>query len=318
MEQIMNFKINGMILAVLCLFSITSTTAINFDDSLDTGIILIGDTGKNNDGQLNVSRSIQDFCTTEKCDLGLLAGDNVYPAGVKSATDTILETMFDKYYNPLNIPFLVTLGNHDYGKLTNDWKRGRYQLEHAKKNPAFKLPAFYYIHETQDAVIAVLDTTRLMWRKETFAQRDMLAKAYELAKSKNKWYFVMGHHPYLSNGKHGNAGNYERLPFPFFVSGSNVKKFIQRHICGKAHFYFAGHEHSLQVFDGNIKGCNTQLIVSGTGASASKLMKRNRADFESTELGYFHLGVSAETMRVRAIGQNSQVLFEKNYLRTQY
>ena len=58
------------------------------------------------------------------------------------------------------------------------------------------------------------------------------------------------------------------------------------------------------------------MIVSGTGASATKLYKRNRVDFESLELGYFHLGVTPEAMRVRAIGVNAQVLFEKNYIRT--
>ena len=312
----MNFKINGMILVVLLFTTVSSTIAVNFDDSSETGIILIGDTGKDNDGQLNVSNSIQNFCATEKCDLGLMAGDNVYPAGLTSPTDKIMERLFDFYYNPLNIPFLIALGNHDYGKFSNDWKRGAWQLKHAEKNPAFQIPNYYYIHETKDAVIAVIDTSRLMWRKDTFAQRDMLAEAYGRAKSQNKWYFVMGHHPYLSNGKHGNAGNYERLRTPYFISGTNVQKFIERHVCDKAHFYFAGHEHSLQVIDGNVKGCNTQLIVSGTGASATKLFKRNRVDFESLELGYFHLGLTADTLRVRAIGQNSKVMFEKNYIRT--
>lgn len=312
----MNFKINRMILFVLLFISVRSTTAVQFDDSSETGIILIGDTGKDNDGQLNVSRSIQNFCSTEKCDLGLLAGDNVYPAGLTSPTDLVMERMFDKYYNPLNFPFLIALGNHDYGKFSNDWKRGSWQLKHAEKNPAFQIPNYYYIHETKEAVIAVIDTTRLMWRKETFAQADMLEEAYDRAVSQKKWYFVMGHHPYLSNGKHGNAGNYERLPVPYFISGSNVKKFVERHVCGKAHFYFSGHEHSLQVIDGNIKGCNTQMIVSGTGASATKLFKRNRVDYESLELGYFHLGVTKDAMRVRAVGVNAQVMFEKNYLRT--
>ena len=183
----MNFKINGLILVGLLFFTITSTTAVNFDDSSETGMILIGDTGKDNDGQLNVSRSIQDFCTTEKCDLGLMAGDNVYPAGLTSPTDTIMERLFDAYYNPLNFPFLISLGNHDYGKFSNDWKRGAWQIKHAEKNPAFQIPNYYYIHETKEAVIAVIDTSRLMWRKETFAQADMLAEAYARANGISSW-----------------------------------------------------------------------------------------------------------------------------------
>lgn len=314
----MKIHFNSLFVLSLIFFTATSSTAVHQDFSFETGIVLIGDTGKDNEGQLNVSRAMQDFCAIEDCDLGMLAGDNVYQAGVSSPTDPVLERMFDKYYNPMNIPFLITLGNHDYGKLTNDWKRGSYQLKHAEKNPLFKMPHYYYIHETEHAVIAVIDTTRLMWRKGTFNQRDMLAEAYARAKAQDKWYIVMGHHPYLSNGKHGNAGNYERVPFPYFVSGSNVKAFIKRHVCGKAHFYFAGHEHLLQVFDGNIAGCNTQLVVSGTGASSSKLFKRNQSEFESTALGFFHVSMGTESLRLRAIDQDSQVLFEKNYIRTKY
>lgn len=311
----MKKTIHGMIASVLLLFSASVTPSLHFNDFSETGIILLGDTGKDNQGQLDVSRSIEDFCLRERCDTGMIAGDIIYPVGMKSPTDPILETMFDKYYNHLNFPFLITMGNHDYGKLSNDWKRGSYQLEHAKDNPSFYFPDFYYTYETDEAVIAVLDTTRLMWKKETSLQADMVKAAHREALAKNKWFFVLGHHPFLSNGKHGNAGNYERLPVPFFVSGSNVKKFITNHVCGKAHFYLSGHDHSLQVFDGNIKGCNTQLIVSGSGASSTKLFKRNKADFESVALGFFHLLVKSDSVRIRAVDSASNILFEKNYLR---
>lgn len=308
-------KINGMILAFLVLFSVPASKATFFADITSEGVILIGDSGKNNPGQASVSKSILNYCTLEKCDYGMLAGDNVYQEGVKSENDPILETMFDKYYNHLNFPFLIALGNHDYGKLSNQWIRGSYQLKHAKKNPAFVLPDYYYIYETDHAVIAVIDSTRLMWRKETFTQGDMLDEAYARARASGKWYIVLGHHPYLSNGKHGNAGNYERLRFPYFVSGSNVKAFLKHHVCGKADFYFAGHEHLLQVFDGNVAGCDTQLVVSGTAASATKLYKRNKADFESTALGFFHVMIGEESIRLRAIDDAQKVLFEKNYLK---
>ena len=125
----------------------------------------------------------------------------------------------------------------------------------------------------------------------------------------------MGHHPYLSNGKHGNAGNYERLKFPYFVSGSNVKAVLKNFVCGKADFYFAGHEHLLQVFDGNVAGCDTQLVVSGTAASSTKLYKRNVTEFESTALGFFHVTVGESAVRIRAVDQTTKILFEKNYLK---
>lgn len=303
-------SIYGMIaLAVLaCTPSVFASYYFN-----ETGIVLIGDTGKDNEGQASVGHAMNEFCTHENCNLGMLAGDNVYPVGVTSSTDPVLEKMFDKHYNGLNFPFLISLGNHDYGKLSNDWKRGSYQLQHAKKNPLFYLPSYYYVYETDEAIFAIIDTSRLMWRKETFIQAGMVQAAHTMALMKNKWFIVMGHHPLLSNGQHGNAGNYERLRFPYMVSGSNVRAFMKAYVCGKAHFYFAGHEHSLQVFDGNIAGCNTQLVVSGTGASSTKLFKRNTSLFESTELGFFHVALKSDSVRLRAINKDNGVMFEKTY-----
>lgn len=301
------------VFALLLSSSVFASNSYLVNGSAETGIVLIGDTGKDNAGQLAVSRSMETLCAQENCNLGMLAGDNVYPVGLSHENDPVLERMFDKYYNPLNIPFLVTLGNHDYGKLSNDWKRGAWQLQHAKKNPNFYIPSYYYIYETDEAVFAVIDTSRLMWRKETFTQGGMVQAAHTLALLKNKWFIVMGHHPYLSNGQHGNAGNYERLPFPYMVSGTNVKAFMKAYVCGKAHFYFAGHEHLLQVFDGNIAGCNTQLVVSGTGASSTKLFKRNASLFETTQLGFFHVSIKSDSVRLRAINKDSEILFEKTY-----
>lgn len=278
--------------------------------SAATKFVLIGDTGKNNDGQLRVSEALKAHCVAQGCDFGMLAGDNIYPAGVSSPEDPILETMFDKFYNGLGIPFLVSLGNHDYGKRSNDWIRGSYQIQHGKKNPLFFLPDYYYSYETPESVIAVLDTSRLMWKKEMEEQAQMVKSAFEKARTEKKWFLVLGHHPYLSNGKHGNAGNYERVPFPHFVSGTFVKSFIEENVCGKAHFYLSGHDHSLQVIDGNVEGCNTKLVISGTGASATKLYPRNLVQFESTQLGFFALEITHQDVLLKAINDRSEVLYQ--------
>ena len=304
-----------LLTASLLLLTVTSTIAVDYDHSEKINFLIIGDQGKDNDGQLKVAEAMKQFCTLENCDYGILAGDNVYQEGVESPTDMVLERKFDKYYNQLNIPFLVALGNHDYGKLSNDWKRGGYQLLHGERNPLFYIPHYYYIKETEHAVIAVLDTTRLMWAKSVKQQIKMIKKAQMMAKESNKWFFVLGHHPYLSNGKHGNAGRYERLPAPYFVSGTFVRWFLDRYVCGKADFYLAGHDHSLQVFDGNVEGCNTQLVVSGTGASATKLYKRNKYEFQSLDLGFFHLQVGEESVGLRAYNHENTLLFEKNYIK---
>jgi len=304
------------LLPLLVLFTVVQSSAVEAPYTDSTNLVVFGDSGKDNQGQLDVSMAMQEFCTREKCDYGALVGDVVYPTGVKSAKDPILETMFDKYYNPLNIPFIISLGNHDYGKLTLQWKRGYYHKLHAQKNPNYLFPHYYYVHETPEAVIAVLDTTRLMWIRSYTAQRKMVQAAYKRAQETGKWFFVQGHHPYLSNGKHGNAGYYEQFPLPFFASGRIVKKFFDRYVCGKAHFYLAGHDHSLQLMNGVQAGCETQLIVSGSGASSTKLYTRNFVEFESLEMGFFHVSIEAQNVHVKAVNSNAEVMFEKSYTKT--
>ncbi len=308
--------LKGIFLAFSLILSIGSAPAIDRSFQDGTNLVVVGDTGKDNEGQASVARAMEDYCTLESCDLGVLVGDVVYQTGVKSLKDPILERMFDKHYNALNIPFLIALGNHDYGKLTLQWKRGYYQTRHMLKNPLFYLPHYYYTYETPHAVIAVLDTTRLMWMRSYYAQKSMVLAAQKRAQESGKWFIVSGHHTYLSNGKHGNAGFYEQFPLPFFASGRVVKKFFDRYVCGRAHFYLAGHDHSLQVMNGSQANCDTQLVVSGAGASATKLFVRNQAQYETTNLGFAHLSLYPSVARLRMVGEDAGVMFETTYLKT--
>ncbi|MGE3610617.1 MAG: metallophosphoesterase [Bacteriovoracaceae bacterium] len=277
------------------------------------GVIFIGDTGRRNASQALVAKAMSAFCKKEKCQMGILLGDNVYPGGVVSENDSVLEEAFDFYYNPLKIPFLITMGNHDYGNKSNIWIRGNYQLAHGKKNPLFYLPSFWYTYETDNTLIAVIDTARMMWRKDILPQAKMIEEAYALAKSKNKWFIVAGHHPYLSNGHHGNAGSYDGIRSLKFLSGIYIKNFVEKYICEKANFYLSGHDHSLQVIDGNIAGCNTQFIISGAGSAIDSFHGNNKLEFGALKLGFMQLNFASASAELKVIDENSETIFEKSY-----
>ncbi len=277
--------------------------------------VLIGDSGKNNAEQAQVAKALLHHCSVEACDFGILAGDNVYPAGVRSKDDPILEKVFDHYYNPLNIPFLISLGNHDYGRLSFHKKRASYQLLHARKNPLFVLPHFWYLKESTHAIFAVIDTTRLMWEKDIKSQEKLIEDAYQRAIHKKKWFFVVGHHPFLSNGPHGNAGKYDGYKWPHFVSGKHVKKFIKRNVCGKAHLYLSGHDHSLQFIDANQKFCNFYQIVSGSAAEITSLKARNKSIFENLSLGFFSFKLDHDQLTLNAYNEENNELFKKIILK---
>jgi tartrate-resistant acid phosphatase type 5 len=172
-------------------------------------------------------------------------------------------------------------------------------------------PHFYYYHEFDDMVLVVLDTSRLMWNKEAKEQENMLKQAH--AKAQGKFFVVVAHHPYLSNGQHGNAGGYEDIPIlPSFVSGKFVKRFVDRHVCGRAHLYISGHDHNMQLIDGRIRNCNTIFAVSGAGASTTKLKRRNPALYQSEELGFLALTATKDALTLRFYDAENR----QNYVET--
>lgn len=271
--------------------------------------MIIGDFGKDNQGQALVAESITDICQDLQCSFGITVGDNVYQEGITSPTDPRMDLMFKKYYGHLPFPFWISLGNHDYGKYSNDWKRGEHQVAYSKLNPQFKLPSEYYVFESDNAVWAVLDTSRLMWSKDVSEQREMVRKAEAQAHRQGKWFLVIGHHPYLSNGKHGNAGNYEGIGFPPMVAGTEVKKFLKNHVCGRAAVYFSGHDHSLQVLDGNQASCDSLLVVSGSGASFSKWREKNTLMFGELTLGFFTAEVLPSQIKIKAFNEKREEIY---------
>lgn len=270
--------------------------------------IAVGDTGKLNNSQKVVAESIGRYCKTLTCDYGLLLGDNLYQEGMLDTRDKRMDQAFKQVYEFLQFPFFVTLGNHDYGKLSRNWTRGRFQVEYSRRTPQFLLPSYWYYREFESVVLISLDTVRLMWDKDYAAQKQTVREA--LAKARGRFVVVIGHHPFLSNGKHGNAGHYERLSFPSFVSGKYVKRFFQEVICGKVDLYISGHDHSLQLLNGLQAGCDTKLVVSGAGASTDDLYKRNKTEFEANVLGFVGLSIDESAIRLKFINQDNQILHE--------
>ncbi|MFZ4616964.1 MAG: hypothetical protein ACOYM2_12315 [Rectinemataceae bacterium] len=82
------------------------------------------------------------------------------------------------------------------------------------------------------------------------------------------WTIVMGHHPVLSNGPHGNAGNYDgNAPGgQAELSGSRLASFFDQSVSGRADLYLAGHDHDLEAFQ--IPGGKAREVVIGGGGAA--------------------------------------------------
>ncbi|TNE47220.1 MAG: hypothetical protein EP343_20510 [Deltaproteobacteria bacterium] len=293
--------------------------------------ILMGDTGTGSAQQKAVATAIKKKCDAEAqpggrgpCDFGLLLGDNFYDVGVSSAKDPQFKTKFSDIYSFLKFPFYITIGNHDYGidkigGVGAGFHKFQYYRDYAKTNPQFVFPNKYFSFKKGNATFVSLNTCEIFFdglpgvdvkAQKKFVQQE-LAKATQ---NQSVWKFAFGHHPYISNGTHGDAGKYEGIPFIPFVSGDSVKKFMESEICGKFDFYFSGHDHNMQLLQSK---CNTNWLVHGAGAKTKKAgdTKRNKVWFQNfQDTGFAYVHISGRTMTIEFYTATSaQPVFSKTY-----
>lgn len=263
--------------------------------------IALGDAGKGNSGQYLVADAMAEVCEQRGgCDFALLLGDNIYDSGVASVDDEQWQEKFELPYAALEFPFYVTLGNHDLGGggAGTSPKRGDYQVDYSAYSTKFHLPATHYRATETLVELVSLNTTSLFfddiplaplygYDDENEAQAQSLAEWN--AAPVGPWRIAFGHHPYLSNGPHGNAGNYDGL-FPGLpASGTGLKEFFDERVLGKFDAYLCGHDHSLQDM-GTVNG--TELFVSGGGASHTDLEGENPAVWQADRRGFLLVEVT--------------------------
>ncbi|MFO0665729.1 MAG: metallophosphoesterase [Polyangiaceae bacterium] len=275
--------------------------------------VALGDAGKGNQGQRDVGRALAAHCKRFGCDFVLLLGDNVYESGVSSANDPLFHTLFEEPYAEVAAPFYVVLGNHDYGTsgAGMDLWRGAYEVEYTARSKKWRMPSEYYHFERAlgrggalEAGFFALDTQMILLGRAARQRKEI---AEWLDKSTAKWKVAFGHHPYLSNGPHGNAGHYNGVPF----FGNPVKHFLEDEVCGKVDFYFAGHDHSLQLLEGGCK--TTKLFVSGTGASPTSITNKNPTFYQSAELGFLYGVLREDELNVSVIDVAGSIQYARVY-----
>src|SRR5687767_446538 len=294
--------------------------------------IAMGDTGKGNTDQRRVAVAARDVCAAKGCDFVLLLGDNIYNAGVDSVTDPQWQTKFEQPYADLDLPFYVALGNHDYGGkliidapgIGNEWDRGKIEVEYSSVSDKWNMPNTHYTFTWNHVGFIILDTNAIIWDNTVWGDQAAWLPTAMMEVADKDWVFVAGHHPYRSNGTHGNAGDYDAPelggiqisnPLPI-QNGESVKDFFDDHVCGLgAQVYFAGHDHSRQWLDEPTALCGTQMIVSGAGASTTEIRDRgNKAFYEdATEPGFMYVDIDGNTFTGTFYDKDGNVDFTKTF-----
>ncbi len=270
----------------------------------------LGATGKDNQGQYDISAALGAKCAASGCDFIQLLGDNIFDSGVTSTSDVQWQSKFEVPYAQIGLPFFAVLGNHDYGGNGSgtEFAKGQFQVDYTAVSPSqkWKMPATYYSRRVNHVEFFALDSNLQMHAMDAAQRTDVAAW---LAASTATWKIALGHHAYRSNGPHGNAGSYDGLPFIPITNGARIKTFMDTIVCGRADLHLSAHDYSLQWLQTTCAG--TELILSGAGASTTTLPGSNPFHFQSIELGFVYVVIEGNRLTAEFIGATGAVLYSR-------
>ncbi len=297
--------------------------------------VVMGDTGEGNQAQLEVAQAVSAVCATQGCDFVLLLGDNIYDDGVDSVDDPQWRYKFEIPYADVDAPFFAVLGNHDYGGqlgfdvpgLGNEWWKGPLEVQYSERSDKWVMPATHYTFTWGRVGFIVLDTNSIVWDSTTHGDQAQWypAAVADLQAQGVEWIFAAGHHPYRSNGSHGNAGSYDalelggvELPIPIpELSGVRLRRFFDEQVCGTVDVYLSGHDHDREWLDEPAALCGAELIVSGAGSKLRPLKDRgNRVHWQDdSKVGFLYVEIDDAAMTGRFYDSNGAIEFSRQVQR---
>jgi hypothetical protein len=282
--------------------------------------VVLGDGGTGDDAQKKVAAAMAKVCAERGCKFALYMGDNIYETGVASADDAIFKAKFEDPFAELDFPFHVALGNHDYGSTgTNilpENNKAAAQIEYTAHSEKWSLPNYYYTFREGPVAFFVIDTNSIVLPEQlplgafntppAPADEQQAWLDAEMSKSDARWKIVLGHHPYLSNGEHGNAGDYS---VSAEAKGTRLKALFEASVCGKAALYFSGHDHDREWLE---PACGTQFIVSGAAAKLRE-MPGHDTPFrwqDATKHGFLWVEIAGDLMTGVFYDEDATISYE--------
>lgn len=283
-----------------------ASTAPTIGDGDRVHLVMLGDVGSDTRERLEVLEGLRQRCADDPCDAVVLLGDLLYPRGADSPVDPRLEAFVGVYADIAPVYLLV--GNHDYGH-GRDHEAVAHVRAWAATRDDVHLPSTVYEATLGDhlGTLAVLDTNHIFQHGDTSLGSRFPSQGAWLdhLAARDGPLLVVGHHPFRSNGPHGNAGRYEGWRYLPWASGRVLERFFVEHVAGEAVLYAAGHDHNLQLLPCD----DTTCAVAGSGAKVRELVDRgNRTHFQASTPGFVDVELSRDGAYVSACGADGQVL----------
>lgn len=225
-----------------------------------------------------IASAIDTVHRAEPLDFIILAGDNVYPCGVRSLVDRRWSVL-----HPLlrvGLPVFPVLGNHDVC--------GRAAAQIGAPVPNWNFPARQYAIRGEIADFAMIDTTQYATGKSHDAEA---AIADVFAQSTAGWRVAVGHHTIYSSGWHGH---YPR------AEARRMRGLVAPLRASAVDLYICGHDHHEELID-----TTPLMLVSGAGSDPVPVLRlRTDTLFPPRRSLVEHIGfavveVSEKRLRIR-------------------
>lgn len=281
--------------------------AINFLVISDWGREGINDTDQKTPGQLKVAKQFGITAEEINASFVVTCGDNFHGKGVPSPTDSLWKVNYENVYTAkaLNIPWYITLGNHDNEGNVNA------EIEYAKTSSRWIQPARYYsftkkLPDSTEALFVVLDSSPFIQEylgektdghhlKDQNPLKQLKWCDSVLSSSNAKWKFAFFHHPaYSASFTHGSSYEIRDYFLPMF------EKY-------KVDACFSGHDHDLQ--HSHPKNLNIEFFGVGGGSETRPLGHADYTKYANASLGFGVVSLAQNNMRFNFINDKGEQLY---------
>lgn len=302
---------------LLALLSLMLIVTVSFSQNADSwknlgktvNFYLANDLGRNGYyDQKPIAELMGQMAETVDIECVVAAGDVHHFEGVRSVNDPLWMTNYELIYShpELMIPWYPILGNHEY--------RGNTQavLDYGKVSARWDIEDRYYTKVIEDDDVTVrlimVDTAPMIdkYREDTEKYPDAgkqdLNKQLAwidsvLAKAKEDWILVVGHHPIYAETSKSNS---ERADLQ-----KRLDSILRKH--NNVAMYLCGHIHNFQHI--RVKGSNIDYVVNSSGSLSRNVKPIEGTLFCSGEEGFSLITADKKEIDLHMINKEGKVIY---------
>lgn len=250
-------------------------------------VVAIGDFGTGSPAQLSLAKVMTKYGKEHPFDFGLTLGDNFYPRGITSPSDSKWHDYWEVPYGSMGIRFYASLGNHDY--INPDGPAG--EIVYGQTSKTWAMPSTYYTYTAGPVQFFAIDTEEMS--DTARYQRQVAWLDAELAKSKARWKVVYGHYQIYSATRGDEQNLIQRL-LPVLK--------------GRVDLYLCGHDHNMQQLKTEE---GVHFFLSGGGGASLydfRIPDYTHTTYKAKTNGFTVLEADDKQMTIRLIGPDGETL----------